>query len=411
MARSLNRLSARRVSTEKRQGLHADGGGLYLQVSRWGTKSWLFRFTLKGRSRQMGLGSLDTVSLSEARQKAERCRKLLQDGRDPIEARDANRAQRAATANTTFQGLAERFIAAHEAGWRNPKHRQQWRNTLATYAYPVLGERSVNKINTDMVLEVLQPIWTAKPETAMRLRQRIEKVLDYAKARELREGENPARWRGHLENLLPERRKVAAVKHHAALPWPKMPAFMAELRTREGVAARGLEFTILTAARTNEVMGANWEEIDLAERVWTVPADRIKARREHRVPLSPPAMEILEEMRAFGADGYVFPGQRRGQPLSSMAFLQLLRRMKRDDLTAHGFRSTFRTWASEATGYPHEVCEAALAHAISNAVERAYRRGDLFRKRRQMMDDWANFCAQPAPKTEGEIIPLRQKDA
>ena len=407
MSRRSNQLSARRVATETRPGRYADGGGLYLQVSQQGTKAWLFRYTLAGRSRQMGLGSVQTVSLSEARQGADRCRKLLHDGRDPIEVRDAERKQDKPTEVPTFQALAERFIGAHESAWRNPKHRQQWRNTLATYVHPVFGDRPIAEINTDLVLAAVEPIWTTKPETATRVRQRIEKVLDYAKARDLRQGENPARWRGHLENLLPERRKLAAVKHHNALPWPKMPAFMAALRERTSVDARGLEFLILTAARTGEVLGATWDEIDLEAGVWTIPGERIKAGKEHRVPLSPRAIEILGEMRTFGATGYVFPGRRRGSSLSNMAFLKLLERMERSDITAHGFRSTFRTWASEAIGYPHEVCEAALAHAISNAVERAYRRGDLFEKRRRMMADWADFCAQPASDREHTVVPLR----
>jgi len=404
------RLTARRVATETKPGLHADGGGLYLQVSKSGAKSWSFRFTLDGRARQMGLGSVQDMTLAQAREEAAECRRLVRDKRDPIEARKAEHAQRRAeeAKAVTFQDVAERYIAAHEAAWRNAKHRQQWRNTLATYAYPVLGKLPVAEVTTDLVLQVLQPIWTAKPETATRLRQRIEKVLDYAKARELRQGENPARWRGHLDNLLPERRKVASVRHHAALPWPELPAFMAELRQREAVAARALEFAILTSARTGEVIGATWNEIDMQAKVWTVPAARIKAGKEHRVPLSPRALEILDEMRLFGTDGYVFPGQRRGRPLSNMAFLMLLKRMGRPDLTAHGFRSTFRTWASEATGYPHEVCEAALAHAIPDAVERAYRRGDLFDKRRRLMAEWADFCARPAEaEGEGAVVPLR----
>lgn len=400
MRRNINRLSARTVAALAKPGYHADGGGLYLQVSPAGTKSWIFRFTLDGRAREMGLGGLATVSLAVARTKAQECRALLLDGVDPIEARRERRvAGRAAAARVmSFAACAAAYIEAHRAGWRNAKHADQWRNTLRTYAEPVLGDVPVHAIDTALVMKVLEPIWRTRTETASRLRGRIEAVLDWATVRGLRSGENPARWRGHLDHLLPERAKVQQVVHHPALPYDEMAGFMAALRAQDGIAARGLEFQILTAARTGEVIGARWEEFDEAKRQWTVPAGRMKAGREHRVALSSRALAILGSMRAVAQSEYVFPGQRAGRPLSNMAFLQLLKRMQRNDLTAHGFRSTFRDWAAEQTSYAREVVEMALAHAISDKVEAAYRRGDLFEKRRQLMENWARHCDRAASR-------------
>jgi integrase len=308
--------------------------------------------------------------------------------------------------------VAEEFIGRNEAGWRNAKHRQQWRNTLTTYVYPTLGELPVSAIDTGLVVEVLDPIWTDKPETASRVRGRIEAVLDAATVRGFRQGPNPAQWKGTLAHVLPARARVRKVAHHAALPFEDMPGFLASLRSRAGMAARALEFAALTAARTGEVLGARWGEIDLTTKVWTVPADRMKAGREHRVPLSDPVIDLLEKVRplALTADGKadpaapVFPGPRRALPMSNMTMLMLLRRMKRDDLTAHGFRSTFSDWAAERTAYPREVVEMALAHAIGNKVEAAYRRGDLFEKRRNLMEAWATFCEAPPA---GEVVSLR----
>ena len=305
--------------------------------------------------------------------------------------------------------MADAYIAAHEASWRNAKHRQQWRNTLDTYADPILGKLPVAQVEVGDVMRVLEPLWREKTETASRLRGRIESVLDYATARGWRSGENPARWRGHLDNLLPARSKVAKVEHHAALPWREIGAFMAALAEEEGVSALALRFAILTAARTGEVIGARWSEIDMQAAVWTVPADRMKAAREHRVPLSDAALDVLREVAKLRtepeADGFVFPGGKAGKPLSSMALLMLLRRMERGDLTAHGFRSTFRDWCAEATNYPREVAEAALAHTLRDKTEAAYQRGDLMEKRRRLMAEWATFCARPAPA--GEVVPLR----
>jgi integrase len=312
----------------------------------------------------------------------------------------------------TFRNVAKAYLAAHEAGWRNPKHRAQWRATLDAYAMPHMGDLPVADVMTGHVMAALEPIWTAKPETATRVRGRIEAVLDYAAARGWRTGENPARWRGHVANLLPARGRLARVVHHAALPWEDIAAFLTDLRGRAGMGARALDFTILTASRTNEALGARWQEIDLAEGVWTVPAERMKAGREHRVPLSDTALAILRALLPLrpadddkGA-AFVFPGARKGRPLSGMAMLMLLRRMERGDLTAHGFRSSFRDWAAERTSYAREVAEEALAHTLRDKTEAAYRRGDLFEKRRRLMDDWAAFCAKPA--AEGATVtPIR----
>jgi integrase len=357
----------------------------------------------------MGMGPLAIYCLQEARAKALDARRLRHEGIDPIETRkdERLRARLEAAKAITFKECADTYIKAHRAGWRNGKHAAQWQATLATYAEPLIGTLPVQAIDTALVLKVLEPIWTTKPETAGRVRGRIEAVLDWAKVREYRQGENPARWRGHLDKLLPARGKVRKVKHHAALPYAELPGFLVALREQEGIAARALEFTILTAARTGEAIFARWSEIDLLDKVWTVSAARMKAGREHRVPLSARALGILDEMQVHrhADDGFVFPGGKPGKPLSNMAFLMLLRRMKRDDLTAHGFRSSFRDWSAERTHFPSEVAEMALAHVVGSKVEAAYRRGDLFDKRRRLMDAWAEFLAK-APE-RGKVVSLR----
>lgn len=388
--RAPGQLSALKVSRTRDPGLYADGGGLYLQVTNAEARSWIFRFMLNGRARSMGLGSLHTLTLAEAREKATECRKLCLDGIDPIEAREKARATaRLDAANTiTFDACSEAYIEAHRMGWRNAKHANQWRNTLATYASPVFGALPVQAVDTGLVMRVIEPIWGGKTETATRVRGRIESVLDWAATRGYRQGENPARWRGHLQNLLPKRSKVKRVEHHAALPFREISEFVGRLRAQSGTSPLALEFTILTAARTGEVIGATWDEIDLAERTWTVPAGRMKGGREHRVPLCDRAVEILEGFKVLG-DRHVFPGGKRGRSLSNMAMLELLKRMNRPDLTVHGFRSTFRDWAAETTHFPNEMVEMALAHIIENRVEAAYRRGDLFQKRCELMDAWA----------------------
>lgn len=396
-----NKLTARKVAAINEPGRYGDGDGLYLQVSKWGTKSWLYRFTLHGKSREMGLGPVADVSLAQAREKAGEARKLQREGKDPLEARKADEraAELEAARVVSFKDAAGRYINAQRPSWRNAKHASQWENTLRDYAFPVFGKVPVADVDTGLVMKALEPIWTAKPETASRVRQRIEAVLDWARVMGFRDGPNPALWRGHLSHMLPSPKKVAQVKHHAALPWQDVGDFMASLRTRPATAARAFEFCILTAARTSEALEVTWDEVDLEAAVWTVPAGRMKAQREHRVPLSPQAVAVLRHMKAnHGDEGYIFPGQGKGKPLSNMAFLMLLRRMGHGDLTAHGFRSTFRDWAAEATGFPNEVAEAALAHVIGDKVEAAYRRGDLFTKRRRLMDAWAAYCDKPSAK-------------
>ena len=407
MSRQTNKLTARAVAAVKLPGLYSDGGGLYLQVARGGSKSWVYRFMLRRRSRDMGLGGIDVVSLAEAREKALEARRLVKAGIDPVEKRRAQRTRNAAdaVASLTFRECAEKFIASHEKGWRNPKHRAQWRNTLATYAFPVFGDVPVDAVDTAMVTEVIEPIWSTKTETATRLRGRIEAILDWAKAREYRTGENPARWRGHLENLLPKASKVRKVKHHAALPYEDIATFTKALRERDGVSARGLEFLILTAARPGEVTGARWDEVDLDKEEWTVSGERMKSGVMHRVPLSPAAVAVLREMETMRVNDFVFPGQRGAQPLWSDALRRLLERMGHAGLTTHGFRSTFRDWAAERTAFPGEVAEAALAHTVGNKVEAAYRRGDLLDKWRKLMEAWAAFCDHGP---EGGVVQFRR---
>ena len=382
--------------------------GFFLQVARNGSRSWLFRYTLNGKTRHMGLGSLAVISLADARTAAIECRRLCHAGVDPIEHRKASRTEaRLATARAmTFDDCANRYMAAHAVGWRNSKHRAQWVATLRTYVTPVFGSLPVQTIDTGLIMRVLEPIWTIKPETASRVRGRIEVILNWAKTHGFRQGENPARWRGHLENLLPSRSRVQKIEHHAALPYSDVGVFMCDLRERAGVAAAALEFLILTAARTSEVIGARWEEMNLSTRTWVVPAERMKARAIHRVPLSNAALVVLERMRVIQQDEFVFPSTKKGKRLSNMALLVLLRRMKRTDLTTHGFRSTFSDWAAECTNFPREVAEIALAHTISNKVEAAYRRGDLFDKRCRLMDAWAEYCAATI-SAPGTVVPLR----
>ena len=407
--RTLHRLSPRRIETERKRGRFADGGGLYLQVGAQGTKSWLFRFMLDGKARQMGLGAVHTISLPEARETALKCRKLLNEGIDPIDARkEALVSQQLKTASAmTFKECAEAYIKSHSAGWRNAKHAAQWTSTLETYVFPVFGSLPVQAVDTALVMKALDPIWQVKTETASRVRGRIEAILDWAKARNYREGENPARWKGHLKILLPAKSKVKKVKHHAALPYDEIGVFMNQLAERESVSARGLEFQILTAARTGEVMGANWAEIDIDKALWTIPAERMKTDVEHRVPLSTSVIALLERMREVSSSEFVFPGAKAGKSLSNMAFLELLKRMGRGDLTAHGFRSTFRDWAAERTAFPREVAEMALAHTIGDKVEAAYRRGDLFEKRQKMMDAWDDYCGTVYEDGAGKVVPIK----
>jgi integrase len=414
MGKVLPGLSAVGVSKAKKPGLYADGGGLYLQVTESRAqkgkvvKSWLFRFKLNGHARAMGLGSGTTFTLAEARERARECRKLLDAKIDPIEARNELDQLKLLeiSKGMTFAECAAAYIKAHRSGWRNAKHVSQWENTLATYAEPVLGPLPVQSIDTALVMKVLEPIWHEKTETASRLRGRIESILGWATVRGYRAGDNPARWRGHLDNLLPTRSKIQKVEHHAALPYSEMSDFMAKLRAQAGIAALALEFTILTAARTGESIGAKWKEFDVDAKLWTVPADRMKARKEHRIPLSPRALKLIEELRKVRTGECVFPGRQAGKSMSNMAMLMLLKRMERADLTAHGFRSTFRDWAAECTSFPREVAEAALAHTLGDKVEAAYRRGDLFEKRRLLMQAWAKHCQHVE---QGKVLPMARR--
>ena len=422
--RSTNKLSPLDITRLNDTGRYADGGGLYLQVTRWErdgqewtTKAWLFRFMLNGRAREMGLGSLDTFSLKEARLRARAQRQLLADGIDPLERRKHGQtaAKLEAARTITFKDAAERYIAAHRAGWKNLKHGEQWGSTLETYAYPIVGSMPVASIDTALVMKVLQqpvkvgkdtvPFWNGKVETASRVRGRIENILDWARVQGMRNGENVASWKGHLDKLLPARSRVASVVHQAAMPWQQVPAYMGQLRDRADISARALEFTILTWARTSEAILATWDEIDFEERVWTRPAEHMKAKLEHRVPLSERAIQILKALPREEGNPHVFLGAVKGKGLSNMAMLQLLKGTH-PDLTVHGFRSAARDWAGESTSFPHDICEMALAHVRENKVHGAYQRGELLTKRRKLMDAWASYCAKPA--SSGNVRELKR---
>jgi integrase len=382
MARALNRLTALRAARLKQPGKHADGAGLYLQIAPGGSCAWVFRFMLDGREREMGLGPFPAVSLARAREKAQEARALKADGNDPIDRKRAVRAaaRRASAQAVTFESAATRFVAAHRAGWGNAEHAEQWESTLRRFVLPVVGALPVASVDTAAVLKILEPIWTTKTETAGRVRGRIESVLDWAAAQGYRAGDNPARFKGHLDHLLADRAKVRRVEHHAALPYVKLPAFMSRLRAQDGAAARALEFLILTAARTGEVRFLSWSEVDPAAKTWTVPRERMKGDRQHRVPLTDAALAVL------GPSG-------AGEPwrFGKTAMQRVLATLE-PQVTVHGMRSTFRDWAGETTNYPREVIETALAHTTGGAVERSYARGDLFEKRRELMIAWEEYC-------------------
>jgi integrase len=404
---AFNRLTARSVEAKTARGRYADGGGLFLQVSKWGTKSWIFRYQRDGRERHMGLGPLHTLSLADAREGARQCRRQLLDGCDPIEARESDRARLrvAASRVVLFRDCADRYHHAQEAAWRSSKHGRQWKTTVETYAYPVFGALPVSSVDTALVVKCLEPIWRLKPQTAKRVRGRIESVLNYATVSGFRQGDNPARWRGHLDNLLPAPTKVRPVTHRAALPYAEMPAFMMGLRRREGLAARALEIAVLTALRTGEIIQATWTEFDLVSKVWTIPAGKMKGGREHRVPLSARVLEILAELPRDRP--HVFSDSRLGKPLPKDSMLDTLRNMGLRGATVHGFRSTFRDWAAETTSYPNHVVEMALAHAIGDRVEAAYRRGDLFEKRRRLMAEWTKYCDRRPAVAASNLAVLR----
>lgn len=405
-ARELSPIEVRRLTLP---GFHAVGGatGLYLQVTESGARSWVLRIKIGDKRRDIGLGSFVDVPLARAREKARETREQIERGVDPIAERRAARATlRAAAAKlVTFDEIARRVVEMKRQEFKNAKHAQQWAATLATYASPVIGRLPVDKVELGHVTEILSPIWSTKTETATRLRQRIEAVLDHAIARGLRPGPNPARWKANLDAILPKPAKLKRVQHHRALPIDEMPGFLAELQKREGMAARCLEFVILTACRSGEARGACWAEIDFQARLWTIPAERMKSGRQHRVPLSAEAVALLEALPRIACTDLVFPAPRGGQ-LSDMALLAVMRRMG-VDAVPHGARSSFRDWCAERTAYPRDVAEQALAHAIGDKVEAAYRRGDLLEKRRRMMQDWATFVSTPRPA--GEVVPLNRK--
>ena len=416
MARILGKLSALTVNKAKGKGLNPDGGGLYLQIGATGGKSWLFRFMRHGKAHAMGLGALHAVTLAEARVKAGDCRKLLAAGLDPLDAKKSEQLQArlAAAKGTTFEACAKAYIEAHKAGWRQERHAKQWDQALAKHAYPVMGKLPVDLIDTALVMKVLEPIWQKKTETAKRLRGRIECILDWAKVREYRQGENPARWRGHLENLLARPSKLIKVEHFAALPYAKVNGFLQSVDNQAGLAAKSLKLVIFTACRSNEVLGAAWDEIDFENKVWAIPAERMKTGKEHRVPLTAPALAILKDLKREAAtepdkepSPYVFPSPKGSGFLSNISMLALLKRMERRDITVHGFRSSFRDWAAEQTNFPREVAEAALAHAIQSRVEAAYRRSDLFEKRRLLMEKWARYCQQVQVEGDGKILEMQ----
>lgn len=390
-------LTVREIESKKTPGMFADGNGLYLRVTKGGAKNWIFRYMKSGKSHDMGLGVYPFISLADARNAAFELKKSLLSGVDPIVEKKETKLKKQIEAAKTvsFKNAAEIYIQDKSPEWKNPKHLQQWNNTLANYVYPVFGDFPVGEIDTTLVLKVFEPIWNAKTVTATKVRQRIEAVLDWAKSRGYRSGENPARWNGHLENLLADPGKVSKTTHHAALPYREIGAFMETLRNRSGLGDRGLEFCILTCARTMEVIGAEWNEFDLDERVWTIPASRMKADRDHKIPLCDRAVEILRS---------IHPAAERPFKVGKNAFLQILASMGKSDLTAHGFRSTFRDWAAEQTSFLSEVAELALAHSVGSKVEQSYRRGDQFEKRRQLANAWERYCAG---RSFGTVVALR----
>lgn len=406
MSRIKNRLTARTVESKKVPGYYPDGGNLYLRVSKNLTKTWAFYYKRDGKRTEMGLGSVADMTLEEARDERDKLLKQLRSGIDPLHEKQrlAHEVKAQKAKFMSFKQCTDAYIAAHKAGWKNAKHVQQWQNTLSQYAFPVFGDLDVKAIDTGLITKCLEPIWLTKNETAGRVRGRIESVLDWATVRGYREGVNPARWRGHLDTLLAKPSKVQKTVHHKALPYAEINSFMDQLRQQDGIAAKCLEFTILTAARTGETIGATWDEIDLDAKTWIIPAGRMKAEREHRVPLSANALNILNNMAAVRMNDYIFPGAKKG--LSNMAMLAVLKRMDRAEITVHGFRSTFRDWAAESTAYPGEVVEMALAHAIKNLTEAAYRRGDLLEKRSRLMEDWARYCN--ALRQSADIVPINK---
>jgi integrase len=411
MTRAIAKLSPAKVAVlvkAKKPGLHGDGAGLALRIGANGAASWVLRYMRQGKAHEMGLGPQHTFSLAEARERARRHRQELHDGIYPLASRAAAKGK--AKPAVTFRQVADMYVTAHAPAWRSETHRHQWRQTLDEYVLPKLGDKGVAEIDTGAVMEVIEPLWHAKPETASRVRGRIESVLDYATAREWRQGDNPARWRGHLANLLPARGKVRAVEHHAALDWRQIGSFMEALRERKGIAARAVELVVLTACRSGEARGARWGEIDEQGRTWIIPPTRTKTAKEHRIPLTDAAVAVLNEMAKLrtGTDDLIFPGAKAGEPLSDVALSKIAKTCAPGaEITLHGMRSAFRDWAGETTSFPREVIEMALAHRLGDQAEQAYARGDLFNKRRRLMDAWADFCGRVAPAETGTVVTLR----
>jgi integrase len=408
MSKIAKELKAMEVSRLTKPGLHFVGGvsGLALQVVATGARTWILRVSVAGKRRDMGLGGYPSVTLAGSREAARIAREKIKSGIDPIQEKWASRYALAASraSEKTFQQCAEAYITAQAAGWKNAKHASQWQNTLTTYAYPVIGNLLVSAVGQEHVMKIIEPMWTEKTETAARLRGRIESILDWATVRKYRTGDNPARWRGHLDKLLAAPSKVAKVEHLAALPYSTIGSFVSELRKEAGMGARALEFAILTAARSGEVRGATLDEIDLDTGVWTIPAGRMKAGKEHQIPLSEDAKKVIRGIKREPGNNLLFPSP-RGKELSDMTLTAVLRRMEKP-VTAHGFRSTFRDWAGETTAYPREVIEHALAHQLKDKAEAAYARGTLFEKRRRLMNDWAKYCNTATEA--GMVIPLNK---
>ncbi len=410
MARKINKLTPLEIKALSKQGLYSDGNGLYLRINNDGAKSWRYRFMLDGNSREMGMGSLNLVSLSKARQEAIQCKLKVREGIDPIEERKASRAHLIGLNKSipTFKECAVDYIRAHGVAWKNAKHEQQWVNSLTNHVYPKLGSMAVNAIERSHIMQVLEPIWRIKTETAKRIRGRIEMVLDWATVQGLREGENPARWRGHLDKLLPKPSAIMKEKHFAALPYTEIYDFMESLRSREANSAQLLRLIILTATRSGEARSATWSEIDLDKAIWTIPAERMKGKKEHVIPLCKEAVEIIKALPHMAGSDYLFAGIQSGKPLSDMVFAALMKRMARTGITTHGFRSTFRDWAAEQTAFPREVIEAALAHKLKDKAEAAYFRSNLLDKRRELMNQWAAYTQLPTIES-GQVIKIADK--
>jgi integrase len=410
MAKLVKRLKDLQIKRLSKSGAYPDGEGLYLQVRDSGAKDWFYRYEVAGKGRKRGLGSYPTISLDQARDDALECRQLRKSGIDPIDhfksleiERDLEKAK-----STTFKECAESYIDTHKHGWKDKRHESQWRKSLENYAYPSIGDLPVQSIDIDLVMKVIEPIWFDKTETASRVRQRIENILDWATVRKLRQGDNPALWRGRLDKLLPKRTKVQKPVHFPAMDYRDVPEYFQSLRKKDGIASGALAFVILTATRSSEARSVAVHEIDKTANTWVIPASRMKADREHRIPLAAEALKILDEMEPFkrSTDDLVFPGLTRGNPVSASSILKIVKKHD-SSLTVHGFRSSFRDWCAEMTSYPREVAEAALAHAVKDKTEAAYQRGDLFEKRRKLMDHWAQYCLKGTGRAK--VVPIRKK--